>query len=71
MPAAILPLAVGRLTAAPLGVETAAPVGDLPVRMASLVQPLGDLGRVEPNQPAYLEVRHPPLGDETADIGGL
>ena len=46
----------------------AGPIGDLPLRMARLVQPLGDLGRVEPNQPAYLEVRHPPLGDETADV---
>jgi len=36
--------------------------------VASTVEPGGDLGRVEADEPADLEVRQESLGDEPADV---
>jgi hypothetical protein len=36
--------------------------------MPSTIEPDGDLGRVEANQPPDLQVGHPSLGNESADV---
>jgi hypothetical protein len=38
------------------------------IRDASSGEPVGDLGLVESNEPSDLVVRHPFVGDETADV---
>jgi hypothetical protein len=38
------------------------------VRVASIIKPGSDLGRVEADKPPNLQVRHPSLGDEPADV---
>ena len=36
--------------------------------MPSTIEPGSDLGRVESDEPADLQVRHPSFGDEPADV---